>query len=330
VIAFVAVGRTPSYVTHAIDQARDSNPDAPVVLLMEGALRRWQPFARARDVELYDLTRLRRDAAVEEFYRRREERFAFRGGFWQHTTGRFLVLRAFMERERLDALTHLENDVLLYAPLASLSAWAPFAARALGTVFESGDRAIPGMVHVGARSALDRFAQFILATTRERETNDMELFAAFRRATSGTVVDFPTVLPGAGGAGTTRSLFADDAPTIPMAPGGWLFDGARFGQYLGGIDPRNAASRVQRWLRRQEGGLARPNGFINESCIDDPSRYAYEVSRPAGHAVPTVVAIGRQFPLATLHVHSKKLPRFMSRSLDAATGGTSTVSASYR
>jgi hypothetical protein len=321
VIAFVALGGLPPHLGDALLQARRSNPAARVVLLHEGAGRAWRRLAAARAIELHDVGGLRGDPRLRAFYARRDPRAAFRNGFWQHTSGRFFALRAFMEREGVERLTHLENDVLLYATLDALDRWAPFAGPALATVFESPRRAIPALVHVGARRCLDAFTDFVLEADEPDPSNDMVRFAAFRRARPGLVADLPTLPPRPDRpAGETTSLFDPESAPIRLPEGGWLFDGARFGQYLGGIDPRNSGRVFQRWLRWQPGGLAAPNGFVNEDCADDPSRYAYAVVRSGPLAVPGVRCGARTFPLATLHVHSKKLRRFVSDALERAEG----------
>lgn len=322
-IIFVALGHTPRYTRDALTQARQSNPAEPIVLLHEGHLAGWRRFASAARVHLVEIRDLRDDARLAAFQRRPESRLRFRGGFWQHATSRFFVLRAFMERERIDAATHLENDVLLYTPLADLAAWAPFCEPVLSTVFESPERAVANIVRIGARRCLDAFADFVLAQPEAGASDDMARVAAFRRARPEWVADLPTLPPhNIHRSDSTDSLFAVGLAPIPLPPGGWLFDGARFGQYLGGYDPRNSAWLLQRWSRWQRGDLRQPHGFINESCVDDPSRYDYCVIKPRGLAVPALVSEGRCFPLANLHVHSKKLHRFVSAALDGVPPST--------
>lgn len=319
-IAFVALGRIPGHTVHALQQARQSNPGARIVLLHEGARPKWRRLAARYRIELCDVTGLRADPRLRAFYQRSDPRFRFRNGFWQHASGRFFVLRAFMAREGIERLTHLENDVLLYAQLSELEPWAPFAEPVLATVFESSRRAIAAVVHVGARPCLDDFLDFILDAEEPEPSNDMMRLAAFRRARPNLVADLPTVPPRSGQPAESTSLFDPDATAIRLPSSDWLFDGARFGQYLGGIDPRNSNSFVQRWLRWQHGSLGMPNGFINEDCVDDPSRYAYVVAKSGALAVPAVRCSSGTFPLATLHVHSKKLHRFVSQALDPMSG----------
>lgn len=325
-IAFIAIGRAPDHVAHAVGQARAADRDAAIVLLADRAPSTVRRAAAAAHVDVIAIDALRRDERLTAFYRRSDGRRRFRGGFWQHTTGRFFVLRAFMDRERLEAITHLEHDVLLYAPERVIQGAACGREPSMATVFESADRAIPALVHVAARSALDTFVDDVLLETEDqrRHATDMQRFAIARRRHPGLVRDLPTQPPSDADAAavTTRSLFDDRPLPLPADGPAWLFDGARFGQYLGGIDPRNERGRLARWLRRQHGTLAQPNGFVNEACIDDPSGYRYGVGDVMGLPTPIVVAGSRTYPLATLHVHSKKLDRFVSGALRAGLAGT--------
>jgi hypothetical protein len=311
-IAFVALGGTPAYLKEALRQTRQSNPDLPVVLLHDQRLSAWRSFASALGVQTYHVGVLDDDSRLRAFRSRPDAR----GAFWMRTSERFFVLRAFMEREGVARLTHLENDVLLYAPLTEIGRDAPFGSPRLAAVFESPDRAIPGVVDVGSRAALDVFTDLVLAEDPTAPQNDMVRFATFRRSFPDLVQDLPTLPPVVEEAEVTVSLLCLTVP-VALPRGGWLFDGARFGQYLGGIDPSHHRNVVLRWIGWRRGRMARPNGFVNESCADDPSRYRYRVVRPRGLAVPAVVRGERAFPLATLHVHSKKLHRFRSDALEA-------------
>lgn len=66
---------------------------------------------------------------------------------------------------------------------------------------------------------------------------------------------------------------------------------------------------------RRRPTIQRPDGLINPSCVDRADRYTYRVAFEGGLAVPAVVAGGRTFPLAVLHLHSKRLREFTSRGL---------------
>jgi hypothetical protein len=316
-IVWVAIGRVPEFARVSIAQARLANPSLPLALLHDRIDAAWRRFAAAARVTLHDLASLRDDRRLRAFYERPDAR----DRFWQHTTGRFFALRAFMERAGIDAATHVENDVVCYASEADLAGWTTWREPALATVFESGVRAIAGLVRVGSRRSLDAFTDFILATPDSSTADDMHRFAAFRREAPGQVRDLPTLPPpDPNHRDRTTSLYSPELPPIELPAGGWLFDGARFGQYLGGIDPRHHRWALLRWLAWQRGTVDRPNGFLNESCVDTANRYQYLVTSPSGLAAPALIAGGQRYPLATLHIHSKKLERFSSPRLARALG----------
>ncbi len=78
-----------------------------------------------------------------------------------------------------------------------------------------------------------------------------------------------------------------------------IFDGAAIGQYLGGINPAVHSN-------------ARP-GFINETCIFNPSRIVIEWRRDEKNRnVPFAVFDGAAYRINNLHIHSKKLHDFRS------------------
>jgi hypothetical protein len=59
--------------------------------------------------------------------------------------------------------------------------------------------------------------------------------------------------------------------------------------------------------------VATAPGFINESCLFDPSTFTYEWVRDAkGRLVPFMVRGQQRFALANLHIHCKNLAPFSS------------------
>jgi len=78
-----------------------------------------------------------------------------------------------------------------------------------------------------------------------------------------------------------------------------LFDGAAIGQYLGGVDPRNQKSKP---------------GFINESCVFNPSRFLFEwIKDDKGREIPYAIFKDCKYRINNLHIHSKNLAKFKSR-----------------
>ena len=78
-----------------------------------------------------------------------------------------------------------------------------------------------------------------------------------------------------------------------------IFDAAALGQYLGGIDPRNAPGPSV--------------GFVNESCIFDPRILRPRMTSDGdGRRVPVVETVSGLHRVANLHIHSKNPAPFLS------------------
>ena len=78
-----------------------------------------------------------------------------------------------------------------------------------------------------------------------------------------------------------------------------LFDGAAFGQYLGGQDPRNGSS---------DPGYIAPDCVFNASNFDGEWR-----DDEQGRRIPYAEFHGECYRINNLHIHSKNLKPFLSR-----------------
>lgn len=208
-----------------------------------------------------------------ERYTRAVARFGvgeFRSGFWIMTTLRFFYVEAYM-RTHAVPVVHVENDVMLYIPPAAL---APYVASGrVACVQDAPHRVVPSVVlfpsHAEASALCDH-----LVTSMETSAsflNDMDLLACF---------PLRTPLP----------LFPTDA---------WVFDGAAIGQYLGGIDPRNASPPPRTPYTNTT------RGFVNETSVFKPDTRVW-TRTPDGYATG-------ETKVANLHIHSKQLYQFSPR-----------------
>jgi len=79
-----------------------------------------------------------------------------------------------------------------------------------------------------------------------------------------------------------------------------IFDGASFGQYLGGIDPRNTSN-------------INTKGFINESTLFDVSKFIiqFEIDGKK-RKIPYIIYKNKKIKINNLHIHCKNLKQFMS------------------
>lgn len=305
-IVFVHIGPAlPVYLKIALAQARRFT-DGDIWLVasaqaLKGSALGPDPDLRAVSCEALGLSDVHR-----QFHRVATLDRDFRDGFWLHTTERFFYLETLMEGAGLSHVFHLENDVMLYADLQDLLPVFDRYYPAMAATFDAPGRCVPGFVYARNRGAVERLTRFIVAVfaTTDRTPNDMALLAGFRSTFGNNALDTLPVVPAGCPHLVTERL--GPGPGRPSAfwnrfeQFGSIFDAAAMGQYLGGVDPRNTGGKDT-------------VGFVNETCIFDPSRYQYQWRMDGrGRRIPFAVDNGGAYRVNNLHIHSKGLDRFAS------------------
>ncbi len=306
-IVYVHLGpKIPGYLPAAITQARYFNPDSPIYLIAnQAALGRIPDELKESRAILVPAESLPRTVAHETFRRLSRLDRTSRDGFWMFATERFFYLCALMQEKELTDVFHLEYDNMLYFDVSkTLPAFQEFYQGKIAATFDNDKRCIAGCMYISDTAPLERFLHFV-ATKSRLNFNDMEFLAEFKGMDDGAYIDnLPIVMPS----------YGSDRPLV--SPHGHragrpedyskhfnelrlVFDAAALGQYLGGIDPRNGPSAP---------------GFINESCVVNPSDFQYSWEADAeGRLVPMMAYKNEKYPIANLHIHSKNLKQFDSR-----------------
>lgn len=210
----------------------------------------------------------------------------YRGGFWHHTSARFFVLYEFMAQTGIKNVIHIENDVLIYYNCDKELSVPLFNKSDLYIPFDSYERNIASIVYIPSAIIL---AQILVHYNYGK--NDMYNFSEIRQQTD-RIQQFPIFVE-------ERALGERAFVSRGWSQfGGYIFDAAAIGQYVGGVDPRNCPGDTR--------------GFVNETCV---IKYADEgtiiwktdgndddVKRPFLHRKNQQIV-----PIFNLHIHSKAL-----------------------
>lgn len=306
-LMFIHLGPSlPAWLPDTLAQARLVH-GGPILLVAERAALDAAPPLNATLHALEELGLSERQAA---FRRASTLDRDFRGGFWNHTTERFFVLERAMERLATGPVAHLENDVLLYANTAALAPKLAALYPTLAATFDNDRRCVPGFVYAANAAALGPLTDFILKVMDWARTlppqqrggiNDMSLLGGLRLRVPGAMDALPIVPPdypgplksSAGHIAADPTLFARHFTELGM-----VFDAAALGQFLGGVDPRNASGPTQ--------------GFVNESCVFDPRLLQPRMAMFEGLRRPVIQTPSGIHPVANLHVHAKTMMPFLS------------------
>lgn len=300
-IVFVHIGNAvPTHADVAIAQARLFNKKARIILIssQEGLQR----FHTAKDqihLELIPYDTLPKTPIHQEYHNRCTET----SDFWRYTSERFLYLWDLMQAYSLENVFHLENDTMLYADLEILLPHFHTYYPGIGATFDNEDRCIPGFVWIANRQAMELLAAHF-AEQAITGLNDMQVIGNYRKKYLIQRIDtLPIIMP------EYAAVYPLESPHrhITSQPRSYynhfeafhaIFDAAAIGQYLGGIDPMHAHNQP---------------GFINESCLFNPSLLKYQWKLDEQERwVPYAIFRNHSYPIINLHIHSKRLHAFKS------------------
>ena len=278
---FVHLGKHfPEYCKDSVEQVKRWNPKARILFVAEGCHR------GKVDCEFVDLAVVPVSAKRAHFLKTTRLDSSFRDGFWKFTTERLFVLEDAMEFLNIDECVHLENDIMVYFNLDEmidrlrLTVGKKFAATYLG------DRQLTyATLYIGDLFSFSQLTTYLVA---QRSTeNEMILGYTFY---------------------TENPEYCAFLPTYPLDNGviesylgaktfKGVWDAAAYGQYIGGIDPRNG-----------EGG----RGFVNQNCAFRSDEFTYSWLSEGGLRYPLISKGSLSWPLYSLHIHSKELEKYKS------------------
>ena len=198
----------------------------------------------------------------------------FRNGFWLHTLKRFLYLEEYAKQIN-ESYIHIESDVLLLDsfPLDKFSV----ITNDLAYPLISDEKGIASIFYVRDKLSIRRFNNFIFQKLlNNQRITDMSILSEYVKENPGRVYILPT------------------KPNFECKEFSGIFDGASFGIYLTGTDPRN------------KNGISDIFVDLTDHSVK-PSQYHY-LFRNGKLLVTQDKLFTKQ--LYNLHIHSKNLKYF--------------------
>ena len=301
-IVLVCLGVFQEYIMTNIAQLVKLGHTKIYVLTNAHLIPLFEPFA-----ELITLVSAESLDDVFNFSAKSAHDKEWRDGFWHYTSARFFTLHSFMAKYAVQNVIHIENDVLLYYNCDETLTEPLTNSRQIHIPFDSYTRNIASIVYIPDASTLGQ----VLAHY-DYGKNDMYNFSEIRGKTD-LIDQFPIFIED-----TTLGSAADKASTLESASalesayvtdalerafvshgwsrfGGYIFDAAAIGQFIGGVDPRNCPDDTR--------------GFVNETCVikyNDEGTILWK--NCDGFLKPFLqTREAREIPIFNLHIHSKAL-----------------------
>jgi len=300
-IVFVHIGdQVPPYTDIAISQARLFNPHAKIILLSsKKGLKRFLALKDQVNLQLRSYNDLPKSTLHREYQHRCIETSLFA----RYTSERFLYLWDLIEADSLVNIFHLENDNMLYANLEPLLPYFQKHYPGIGATFDNEERCIAGFVWIANSHAMKSLAKYFVKKA-SKKLLDMRVISDYRHEFSTQWIDaLPIIMPEYASCYPLRSPHNHTTHRPESYSNRFelfqaIFDAAAIGQFLGGIDPIYKNNQP---------------GFINESCLFNPSLLQYQwIYDEQGRRVPHAAFLGHLYKIINLHIHAKRLDEFKS------------------
>lgn len=231
----------------------------------------------------------------------------FRKGYWRYVTERFFYIEELMKQYNLKDAVSMEYDVLFYGKVGDVIGKLKEEYSCITAEFDQEHKAYPAFMYFPSYKDLTTLNLFIVNLTGLHKT-DMEMLGIYRKAYPDLIRGMPLIpdtsvdkirYSNVGNKTESYSYLFDGFNSIKG-----IFDSLVYGQYLGGIDPRNTGGQYS-------------IGYENESALYRAKDYTFEWKRDEkGRWYPVVGG----FPLYTIHMHSKALKCFLSDRPDMPRG----------
>ena len=328
-IVLVCLGVFQEYIMTNIAQLVKLGHTKIYVLTNTHLIPLFEPFA-----ELITLVSAESLDDVFNFSAKSAHDKEWRDGFWHYTSARFFTLHSFMAKYDVRDVIHIENDVLLYYNCDETIAEPLNNSRRIHIPFDSYTRNIASIVYIPDASTLGQ-----VLTHYDYGKNDMYNFSEIRKKTdlidqfpifmediqsnednesdkaSASLVSASVNTEALWSASVNTDALgsaADKAPRALSAAlersfvshgwsrfGGYIFDAAAIGQFIGGVDPHNCPNNTR--------------GFINETCVIKYNDEGTILWRNCdGFLKPFLqTREAREIPIFNLHIHSKALTLYV-------------------
>lgn len=258
----------PNYAKYSFDQTKKYLKDEPILLTNQNTT---EEFAEQINV-FYELCKI----GFPSFYK---------DPFWLTTLLRLYIVYLYVSKNKIDEFIHLEYDNLIYSDLKILQTLS----RSIYFTRVGPYCSSAGFVYC---NSIEHFAKFInrLEQLLKKGEKTVRTFTQYDHLSEMILLDLIH---------THTKDVIDYLPILPTGVGNdnfdklqVLFDGASYGQYLGGTNNGHDKG----WY-----GL---HQYVGQSIHNNTLQIKFNKR-------PYALFEGKQIPILNLHIHSKKLKDFI-------------------
>lgn len=300
IILLVHIGpKWLEYINICISQINKFNQKTELYLICEE-----KHFQNVQDknIKLIDINKLKKTNEHLQFINNSK----LSAGFWQYASERFLYIQDFMNQYQIDNVIHLESDIMVYSELKD--EYKKFDQLTnncdkIGATFDSDKRCIPGIIFIKGDSVNHLAKKF---ANSKNNVNDMINISLFKDEFPELCINLPIITKEYTEKYALKNQIKQEIrnPKFYFEHADFfnsIFDAASIGQYLGGIDP----------IHQNNG-----SGFINETCVFNPSLINIIWKKTNLGYVPFAKFEDKKYKINNLHIHCKRLQDFTDKGIE--------------
>jgi len=299
-IMYVHLGdKIPNYIYDSIAQSRLFNPTIPIYLICYESVKNEIKGKLENTCNFELIIAQKLDISKEHLHFIKSSKHS---GFWRFSSERFFYIEQAMRKYKLQNVFHLESDNLLYFDISEYIQIFTERYNGIAATFDNDNRCIAGFMYIKNIDSIHALNKLFAEKVKDNY-NDMQTIALFKTKNPNLIDNLP-IIPSC-----YKFLFPlknkiNNSTKLPDSYSknfdlfNSIFDAAAIGQYLGGTDPIHTNFLP---------------GFINESCIFDPSNFTYKwMLDNQQRKIPVMIFKNQTYKINNLHIHCKNLKKFVS------------------
>ena len=282
----VALGKIPEYLNDCIYQIKKTQKKSKIFLLINK-----DSEYKNKNCKIIFVEKLKKSKEHNLFIKKsRLAKDSYRNFFWKYSIERLYYIDNFLNKENLNNVFHIENDVLLFQDLRLI--FNKIKSYNFASVRDGVNRVIGSVIFIKNKRISKKVVQI---SNKYLNQNDMKILSHLDYKIANSI-NLPI------GEDLNFIKKSKNYKTIQKIP--FIFDAAAIGQYIDGPHRKKLINRIipgVKSLFKTNDGFA--NAETNLKIFDWKIKWK--------NKKPYKEENNKLIPIANLHIHSKNLKKFM-------------------
>ena len=282
----VALGKIPEYLNDCIYQIKKTQKKSKIFLLINK-----DSEYKNKNCKIILVEKLKKSKEHNLFIKKsRLAKDSYRNFFWKYSIERLYYIDNFLNKENLNNVFHIENDVLLFQDLRLV--FNKIKTYNFASVRDGVNRVIGSLIYIKNKRISKKIVQI---SNKYLNQNDMKILSHLDYKIANSI-NLPL------GEDLNFIKKSKNYKTIQKIP--FIFDAAAIGQYIDGPHRKKLINRIipgVKSLFKTNDGFA--NAETNLKIFDWKIKWK--------NKKPYKEENNKLIPIANLHIHSKNLKKFM-------------------